>query len=218
MLPNELRVEAFVNGPFMENTYLLMAAGRALLVDPGFSSDEEYDRFLDAYRQSGAELLAVVLTHAHIDHVLGLHRVLDSFDVPVYLNHTDLYLWQHFSEQSALFGFRTRPFDFTPEPLEEGDSPGGLAPFTFQVLHTPGHAPDHTSLYFDDQGFLISGDVLFASSIGRTDLYKGNANLLEASIRTKLYVLPEETRVLPGHGEETTIGREMRENSFVRAV
>jgi len=210
-------IHSFTVGPFMENTWLLEKEGVALLVDPGFTTDSEYERFEKALASGGSQLLAIILTHAHVDHVLGLEAVLRHHSVPVYLNPSDSYLWDHFSQQAALFGFRRSAFSITPLPLVEGDSPNALHPFEFQVLYTPGHSPDHIALYQEQEGFVISGDLLFESSVGRTDLYKGDAALLERSIREKLYRLPDSVRVLPGHGPETTIGREKRENAFVRA-
>lgn len=212
----KIAFHSFTVGPFMENTWLLEKEGHALLVDPGFTTDSEYAQFKQALASSRSQLLAIILTHAHVDHVLGLEAVLRDHPVPVYLNPADPYLWDHFSQQAALFGFRRSAFSFDPLPLVEGKTPQALCPFEFQVMFTPGHAPDHIALYQQQDGFVISGDLLFESSVGRTDLYKGDAAQLERSIREKLYTLPDSVRVLPGHGPETTIGREKRENPFVR--
>lgn len=209
-------IHKFTVGPFMENTWLLIKEGKALLVDPGFSNDSEYALLGKALASDNATLLAVVLTHAHVDHVLGLEAVLHDNPVPVYLHPADRYLWKNFAQQAALFGFRRAAFSLDPLPLNEGSTPEALKPFDFKVLYTPGHAPDHVSLVQEEEGFVLSGDLLFESSVGRTDLYKGDAALLERSIREKLYGLPDSMRVLPGHGAETTIGREKRENPFVR--
>lgn len=208
-------IQKFEVGPFLENTYLLGSNGESLLIDPGFSSQSEFSRFKQALETSGNKLVAVLLTHAHVDHVLGLSQVLNQFDVPVYLNHSELNLWKQFPEQSARFGIRTGGFDFTPEPLPEGKG-FTVGSFQMDVLYTPGHSPDHVSLYFGEYDTLIAGDVLFKESIGRTDLYKGDFELLAASIREKLYPLPDQTRVLPGHGPETTIGHEKANNQFVK--
>lgn len=211
-----MKLKKFEVGPFSENTYLLLEDDQALIVDPGFSSPNEYKSFKSELEDTGTELQAVCLTHAHVDHILGLHRVLRDFEVPVYLNHSDLYLWNHFEQQSKAFGFQSVGFDFTPEPLpeQEGFTMGN---FMFDVLYTPGHAPDHVSLYFKEEGVLIAGDVIFFESIGRTDLYKGNFDTLAQSIREKLYILPDNTTVYPGHGPVTTIEREKQHNAFVKA-
>jgi len=210
-------VEIFEVGPFAENTYLLSSNGEGILVDPGFFEPREYNTFRDHLEKKSIQLHAVVLTHAHVDHVLGLERVLKDFPLPVYLNHSDLFLWKNFPNQSAMFGVRTAGFDFIPEPFPEQRN-HSIGNFTFDVLHTPGHSPDHVSLYFGKYNTLIAGDVLFYESIGRTDLYKGDFNELADSIRSKLYTLPDETVVYPGHGPKTTIGHEKVNNSFVRAA
>ncbi len=210
-----MKLKFYTVGPFSENTYLITEGEESILIDPGFFDPVEYKTFKSELDESGTDLIAVILTHAHVDHVLGLDKVLKDFDVPVYLNHTDLYLWENFPNQAQMFGFRTSGFDFTPEPLEEQKN-AQIGAFTFDVLYTPGHAPDHVSLYFEPEGLLISGDALFKQSIGRTDLYKGDFDTLANSISEKLYTLPDKTTVWPGHGPSTSIGLEKKENSFVK--
>lgn len=210
-----MKLTLFTVGPFSENTYLLEKAGEAILIDPGFFDPREYNQFQDKLKKSGSKLIAICLTHAHVDHILGLDRVLKGYDVPVYLNHTDLFLWENFPNQATMFGLRSAGFDFTPEPLPE-QTGFKIGHFTFDILYTPGHSPDHVSLYFKDEEFLIAGDALFYESIGRTDLYKGDFDLLEKSIKDKLYSLPAGTTVYPGHGPSTTIGHEKMHNAFVK--
>ncbi|MEX1063149.1 MAG: MBL fold metallo-hydrolase, partial [Balneolaceae bacterium] len=162
------------------------------------------------------ELTGIVLTHAHVDHVLGLNQVIRSHDIPVWLNHKDLFLWENVESQATLFGLRVPGFSFTPEPLAEQQ--GFMAgPFPMDVLYTPGHSPDHVSLYLPGEKAIIAGDVLFRESVGRTDLYKGDSELLSSTIRNKLYTLPAETTIYPGHGPATTIGHEKRHNPFTVA-
>lgn len=211
-----MTVHAFTVGPFAENTYLLIESGKALLVDPGFAQEAEFNTANRKLRESGAGLLAVVLTHAHVDHVLGLQTVLDHYDVPVFLSDEDRHLWNNFPSQAAMFGFRGEAFDFEPEPLPAREG-WELGPFQFDVLYTPGHAPDHVALYSGKDGMVIAGDALFKNGIGRTDLYKGDMNLLARSIREQLYTLPDQTVVYPGHGPSTTIGEEKASNPFVQA-
>ena len=211
-----MKLDSYTVGPFSQNTYLLTQNGEGLLIDPGFYDPAEYQQFKNDLAESEIELLAIVLTHAHIDHVFGLNKVLADFEVPVYLNHSDLYLWNNFENQATMFGVRTAGFDFIPEPLPEMNGME-LGSFTFDVLYTPGHSPDHVSLYFKDENLLIAGDVLFNRSIGRTDLYQGDFDTLAKSIREKLYPLPDKTEVWPGHGPKTTIGFEKINNGFVKA-
>ena len=211
-----MQIQSFTVGPFAENTYLLTKGEEALLIDPGFHEPSEMYAFQQKMDAAGANLKAVILTHAHVDHALGLHDVLEQYDVPVYLHQADLYLWNNFGSQAQMFGLNARGFDFKPQniPVEEGWS---LGSFSFDVRYTPGHAPDHVSLYQPESELVIAGDALFKEGIGRTDLYKGSMDVLKKSIQEQLYTLPEETTVYPGHGPSTTIGHEKNANPFVRA-
>ena len=212
-----MEIKSYTVGPFAENTYLISEEGSVILIDPGFFDPGEFQLFQNELKESGKILIAVLLTHAHVDHVLGLERVLKEFDVPVYLNHSDLNLWNNFPDQAMRFGFRAAGFDFTPKKLDEQKN-FKIGPFTMDVLYTPGHSPDHVSLYFSENGILIAGDALFRESIGRTDLYKGDFDLLASSIREKLYTLPDDTKVFPGHGPSTTIAHEKKNNAFVKPL
>ena len=207
-----MEVQKFEVGPFLENTYVLTTDGEHLLIDPGFSNETEYQEVKKALT---GRLKAVVLTHAHVDHVLGLSRLKNDFDVPVYLSNQDRFLWENFGSQAQMFGLNQTGFSFVPEELpDEGSFKVGN--FEFECLYTPGHSPDHISLYFEKENFVIAGDALFKESIGRTDLYKGDFELLAKSIKEKLYTLPEETRVYAGHGPATSIAHEKKNNPFVK--
>ncbi len=211
-----MKIRYFEVGPFLENTYLLINGNEALLIDPGFSNESEFEHFKADLLGFEVELKAIVLTHAHVDHVLGLQRVLKDFPVQVFLNTNDLFLWNNFGNQSQMFGLNQVGFSFNPVALPISGN-FSIGTFVFECLYTPGHAPDHTCLYFKNFGFVIAGDTLFRESIGRTDLYKGNFETLEKSIKEKLYILPNETKVYPGHGNSTTIGHEKEFNPFVKA-
>lgn len=210
-----MKINTFEVGPFLENTYLLSKEGCSIIIDPGFSNETEFQSLKANLKEAENTLKAVVLTHAHVDHVQGLQRLLKDFEIPVYLNIEDLFLWENFGSQATMFGLRQVGFSFTPESLPSSGT-FKIEPFEFECLYTPGHSPDHTSLYFEDDKILIVGDALFKESIGRTDLYKGDFELLKKSILEKLYVLPEATEVYPGHGGITTIGHEKKNNPFVR--
>lgn len=206
-------IKIFEVGPFAENTYLLIQEDSAILIDPGFSNETEYQSFQSALKE--VTLDAIVLTHAHVDHVLGLQRVLKDHDVKVYVNTDDLFLWNNFGSQATMFGLNQVAFSFTPESLPK-DKEFKVGGFEFECLYTPGHSPDHTSLYFKDENIVIAGDALFNGSIGRTDLYQGSFEVLEQSIKEKLYTLPGNTKVYPGHGPVTTIEAEKANNPFVK--
>lgn len=208
-----MEITRFNVGPFGENTYLLTEGDEALIIDPGFLEDSEYQKVKSEL--GDVTLKAILLTHAHVDHVLGIDNVLDDYNVPVFLNDKDRYLWNNFSSQAAMFGFQTQGFSFDPEPLPVQPD-WSIGNFAFDVRYTPGHSPDHVSLYSGKDNAVIAGDALFKEGIGRTDLYKGDFSVLEESISQQLYSLPDETVVYPGHGPETTIGHEKQSNPFVR--
>lgn len=210
-----MQVNRYTVGPFAENTYLLIEEGQALIIDPGFFDDPEYQKVKRQIDSQNVDLIAVVLTHAHVDHVLGLQKVIDDFDIPVYLSDKDRYLWNNFSSQSAMFGFQSEGFAFDPNVLPVTNE-WSIGNFSFDVRYTPGHAPDHVSLYSKSDGIVIAGDALFREGIGRTDLYKGDFKVLEQSIQEQLYSLPDDTIVYPGHGEQTTVGHEKKANPFVK--
>lgn len=207
-----MEVEIFEVGPFLENTHLLTLSETHLLIDPGFSREPEFQKFKEAVT---GELKAIVLTHAHVDHVLGLNRILRDYDVPVFLSDKDRFLWDNFGSQAQMFGINQGGFDFTPKILPS-EGKFEIGDFSFTCLYTPGHSPDHVSLYFNSEELVIAGDALFKESIGRTDLYEGSFEVLEKSIKEKLYTLPEQTKVYPGHGPTTTIGHEKKFNPFVK--
>lgn len=209
-----MKIQRFEVGPFAENTYMLSAGESVVLVDPGFSGKEEFRQFTDQMEKYNGELKAVLLTHAHVDHVLGLHRTLSEFEVPVYLSHKNLFLWNNFSDQARMFGFSQPAFGFIPDPLPDNDFIA-IGDIRLKCLYTPGHAPDHVSFYHPESSSLICGDALFRESVGRTDLYEGDMDVLKKSIREQLFSLPVDTVVYPGHGPSTTIGHEKQHNPFV---
>jgi len=206
-------VVALPNGVFAENCYLVADPDtrEAVVIDPG----EEAPRFIEGLTRRGWTPSAIWLTHAHIDHVLGVGAVKRAWDVPILLHPDDRPFYDNVPRQAAMFGITAEQPPPVDAPLAEGQALA-VGAFTFDVVHTPGHSPGSVS--FIGHGLAFSGDVLFAGSIGRTDFLGGDMPTLERSIRTRLYRLPDETRVLSGHGPETTIGVEKRSNPFVRVL
>lgn len=204
-------VLALPNGRFDQNCYLIAdpASGEAVIVDPG----EEAERFLAEAGRRDWRLGGIWLTHAHLDHVLGVAEVKEATGAPIWLHPADRPLYENLVEQGRWMGIPVRHPPRVDHALTEGAelTVGG---FRFQVRHTPGHSPG--SVTFVGHGLAFVGDVLFAGSIGRTDLPGGDYDTLIASIRREVYSLPDETRVLSGHGPETTVGMERRTNPFVR--
>jgi glyoxylase-like metal-dependent hydrolase (beta-lactamase superfamily II) len=183
----------------------------ALLIDPG-DGVAEIRRVLD---EGGWRVREILLTHAHIDHVLGLPALRKELNAPVRLHPLDKPLYEAMEAQFGWLGIAPIKMPPIDAWLKEGeDIP--LGPWRLKTLFTPGHAPGHVSFYVAQEKLLISADVLFKGSIGRTDLPGGNHQQLIDTIRAKLLVLPDDTRVIPGHGEVTTIGEEKQTNPFLQ--
>lgn len=196
-------------GAFQENCYLVVdeIANRAVLIDPGAEPDE----LIAMVRESGAVLEAIWLTHAHIDHIGGVAGVRREWPVPVHLHPADLPLYERGDAQAAMYGV---PFE-RPDPpdaqLADGDvlAVGSLR---FEVMHTPGHAPGHVAFRLGNDVF--GGDLLFAGSIGRTDLPLSDPEKMQESL-ARLCELEDGVNVHPGHGPSTTIGHERATNAFL---
>jgi hydroxyacylglutathione hydrolase len=210
-----MQIKIFEVGPFQQNTYLIYGVNRkAVIIDAGFSSDLEFATFTSYLHQHKLSVEAILLTHAHVDHILGLDRLLTFVDVPVYLHQEDRFLWENFEHQAKMFGFNSITPTCKLHDLKDKNTLE-VAGFTIDTLYTPGHSPDHCSFYIKNEGMLLSGDALFRESIGRTDLYKGDFDTLKISVIEKLFTLPRETKVYPGHGPSTSIGHEIEHNPFI---
>lgn len=183
----------------------------AVVVDPG----DETAAILARLAKHGLRVTAIIITHAHIDHIGGAARLKAATGAPVYMNADDQELYDHLDEQAGWLGMATPSRTTVDVPIREGDSisPGGTE---FRFLHTPGHTQGSVSVWIPAENKLVAGDTLFRDSIGRTDLPGGDYRQILRSIHTKLLALPEETIVIPGHGEQTTIGREKERNPFLR--
>jgi glyoxylase-like metal-dependent hydrolase (beta-lactamase superfamily II) len=206
-----MKVVMIPNGGFVENCYLVIdeIARQCAIVDPG----EEAGLILHKLEQAAVQVVAIWLTHAHIDHVLGVPRVREATGAPVFLHPADRPFYDHVPEQAAAFGLRVgAPLPSPDRSFAQGERVhvGGLS---FAVRHTPGHSPGSVSLV--GEGVVFAGDVLFHGSIGRSDLPGGDFETLIGSIERELLALPDSTIVYSGHGPETTIGVERRTNPFL---
>ena len=208
-------IEVRAVAPFYKNGFVVGCprTREAVLVDPG----DEVDELLAAVRDYELDVRCLLLTHAHVDHITGVGRAKEALDAPVYLHRDDQFLYDSVVEQAALFGFRAHrqpPVDhfYDGAPLTFGDC-------TVHVHHTPGHCPGGVCLEVVRAGeldrHLFVGDTLFASSIGRTDLPGGSYDVLMHSITGVLFQMGDGALVHPGHGPDTTIGRERTTNPFV---
>ena len=186
--------------------------GEAMVIDPG----DNIPQILARLARHGLTLKQIVVTHAHIDHVGGALQLKQQTGAPILLNQQDLPLLEMMEMQAGWLGVQT-PEVAPPDASAEDYLVVGLENYPAQVLHTPGHTPGSICLHFAPQKLLIAGDTLFAGSIGRTDLPGGDFKTIIRSIRDRLLPLPEDTRVIPGHGSVTTIGQERESNPFLQS-
>ncbi len=208
-----MRVRTFTGGGFAENGYLVTwdQPGTAVAVDPGAAAGS----MVAALRSDGAPLEAILLTHAHLDHIEGVHVVREAFpEVPIWLHPADLRLYHALPQQAAAFGLTLHPQPDPDRELAHGQS----LPFgdgAFEVRFTPGHSPGHVIFVAREHGLALVGDVVFRGSIGRTDLPGGDFYTLMRSIREQVLTLPDDTIMHPGHGPATTVGEERVGNPFL---
>ncbi len=209
----DMILETFPVGPLQCNCTLLgdEQTREAIVIDPG----DEISRIHQRLNDLGLKLKQILITHAHIDHVGGALKLKRLTGAPILLNENDLDLLKMMDTQAVWLGIETPETAPPDESLADGKIIG-LAAYPAQVIHTPGHTQGSVCLHFAPLQLLVAGDTLFAGSIGRTDLPGGNYDQIIDSIESRLLALADETRVLPGHGAMTTIGKERASNPFLR--
>lgn len=211
-----LRIDRFVFNLFAENTYIVSdeSSKECIIVDPGCSSNSEKE-LLSAYLQKeDLTLKAFINTHCHIDHILGNAYLKEKYNAQFLAPEEDLFMLDLMLKEARKFGFEMEPSPL-PDLIIKEDLIFELGGSSLRFLFTPGHSPGGYCLYFPEASFCITGDVLFEEGIGRTDLWRGNYDALINSIETKLFTLPEDTVIYPGHGEKSTIGHEKTNNPFL---
>ncbi len=204
--------EWFPVGPLQCNCSIVgdRLSRRAIVVDPGGDAE----RILDCLSRHQLQLMAIIHTHAHLDHILAAGVIKEATGASLHLHPDDRYLWDMLEQQAQAFGLSCEPLPPPDHEMHDDESLpccGGVA------MHTPGHTPGSLSFWFAEHKLLLSGDTLFQRSVGRTDFPGGDARQLEKSIKSRIYTLDESTKVITGHGPETSVGEEMRHNPFVRA-
>ena len=208
-------IQTFVFNPFYENTYLIYDDDHVgFVVDPGCYEDYEKEELSKFIEEKKIKIDCVVNTHCHIDHVLGNAFIKEQYNVPIKIPSGEKDMLEAVKAYSTNWGINNYEAAEPDELLEEGHLK--IGELTFQTILAPGHSPGHLVFYHQESGSLIGGDVLFRQSIGRTDLPGGNHEQLIASIKNKIFLLPDTTTVYSGHGAITTIGYEKDHNPFLQ--
>jgi len=212
-----MQIQVFTFNQFFENTIIVFDKTKeCVIIDPGCYTISEKDTLQKYISTNNLVPVKLINTHCHIDHILGNNFIAKTYDLELEMNANDMELIKSSNEIAQLYGFTD--YEMSPLPkkfLNEGDTLE-FGNSQFKILFTPGHAPGHISLYSEKDGLLISGDVLFNNSIGRTDLPGGNYALLIESIKNKILTLNDNTIVYCGHGPSTTIGNERLNNPFLK--
>jgi glyoxylase-like metal-dependent hydrolase (beta-lactamase superfamily II) len=212
-----LNVKKFTFNPFSENTYVVTDEFKnAVIIDPGCYYKAEQNELDNYVLKNNLKLKSILHTHSHLDHMFGTAYLADKYNLDLWICKEDLVTYQSYEKVCELYGV---PITFSPNPtpkffdLKQLIQIDGIK---FEILFVPGHSPGHVAFYNKENNFLINGDCLFENSIGRTDLPGGNHQQLIDSIKNEIFILPDETLVYCGHGNETTIKAEKSSNPFLR--
>lgn len=209
-----IHIQSFTFNPFQENTYLVWNDQKeCFIIDPGCYDRNEESELVDFIERKELNPVALLNTHCHIDHVLGNDFIFRKYGLTPQIHKSEIPMLGAAGTSAQMFGINYTP---SPEPQLLPEKEILLGNEKFDILFVPGHSPGHVAFYHPDSKTLISGDVLFRQSIGRTDLPGGDMQTLLDSIRQELFVLPDETKVNAGHMEPTTIGYEKANNPFMR--
>jgi len=211
-----LKIKKFIHNTFMVNSYILWdETGKAILIDAACYEPQEEEEIKNFITSNNLTLVRNLNTHCHIDHVLGNNFIARQYNIFPEYHEKSKPLFHVLKEIGSSFGFVIKAVP-PPARFLEDEEVVTWGNSSLRVFYTPGHADGSVCFYQDKEGFVITGDVLFKDTIGRTDLPSGDFDLLMASIRERLFTLPPDTVVYPGHGPDTTIGYEIENNPFIR--
>jgi len=212
-----MKILRAVFNSYMVNSYLLIGSdNEGVLIDPACSDENECSRLQEMIEKNNVQLSAIIATHTHADHIMGAKLVMDAYPKAAFIMHKEAEpLYWMCNDYSMIMGFKKRHLS-DPTQYVTDDEVLHFSDIELKVLYTPGHAPGSICLYSKSGSILFSGDVLFFNSIGRTDLPGGSYEVLRTSIFEKLFTLPDNTVVLPGHGDDTNIEFEKINNPFLR--
>ena len=211
-----MHIKTFVFNPFYENTYVISSEKKnAVIFDPGCYEPYEIEELCHYVDLEDLHIKMIINTHCHIDHVLGNQALKQKFDCPLKIPENEREIFDAVKSYAPQWGITGYEHADVDEFLKENNSLK-LDEIAFNMIEVSGHSPGHLIFYEESKNVVIGGDVLFRESIGRTDLPGGNHDDLLRNIQDKVYILPEEVTVYPGHGPETTIGHEKKYNPFVK--
>ena len=212
-----MKIKRFVFNPFQENTFVLYDKSKeCVIIDPGCYEKEEEVELESFISENGLNPVALLNTHCHIDHILGNQFVADKWGVELQMHKKDLPLLENAGEISKMYGFENYYGSPYPKRFLEDGNIFSFGESELEVLFTPGHAPGHICFYSEENNLIISGDVIFQMSIGRTDLPFGDYDTLIKSITKKIFLLPGETQIYCGHGPNTVLSYEREHNPFLQ--
>jgi hydroxyacylglutathione hydrolase len=211
-----LQIHTFVFNPVQENTYILWdETGECAIVDPGCLNDREFEKLDEFIKTKNLKPVKLINTHGHFDHIFGVEKCREAYNLKWEAHHGDNAWIEGVQAKAALFGLMVQPVSLPDVELNEGDTVC-FGNTTLKIFHVPGHSPGSICFYDERTQIVITGDVLFNGSIGRTDLDGGNYETLITGIKTKLLTLPNDVLAYPGHGPATTIGDEKARNPYLQ--
>lgn len=214
-----LKIKRFTFNPFIENTYLIWDENtrEASVIDPGCFNQNENNSLKSVIEKENLNLLYLVNTHCHIDHIFGNDFIKTTFDATFIAPKEDVFLLDLMMEQAKTYGVVLTPSPKPDKYISEKEELR-LGKIKGKFLFTPGHSPGEYCLYFEDEKICFTGDVLFRENIGRSDLWGGDHNTLLNSIKTEIFTLPDDVTIFPGHGESSTVGYEKLNNPFLKEI